>query len=338
MGALPMNTYHLKEDIKRIAKLAAGVTDAFTSAILLPVGFLGSSSSSLISAATDSDSGRTKRESLEILGAHSLASSLIRDCRIPVGAGLLGWVAENGRPIHLAPFESENTSIGIYAADEEIRSLIAVPIALPVESTGGVEVFGVLMCDSRTSSSFSKTQVKNVEEVAQLTSRLLFWGLMRRDVLSAESSWRSFTIRAGQLSEAIGIDSVEILRISIENIPQLEARLGTTRAIEATEQFVRLIQQALPPHFPVVRMPSGDILVALDNMMSSFFQQKFSSLAARPDRVDRSIAIETRSYSAKGLQLKTLDVDTVLQQGPSSVPLESPITKTKTVAGGGTRA
>jgi hypothetical protein len=71
------------------------------------------------------------------------------------------------------------------------------------------------------------------------------------------------------------MDSVEILRISIENLSQLETRLGTTWAIEAAEQFVRLIQQALPPHFPITRMPNGDVLVALDNMMSSFFQQKF---------------------------------------------------------------
>ena len=134
------------------------------------------------------------------------------------------------------------------------------------------------------------------------------------------------------------MDSVEILRISIENLSQLETRLGTTRAIEAAEQFVRLMQQALPPHFPITRMPNGDVLVALDNMMSSFFQQKFRALAARPDRADRSIAIEIRSFSAKGLVLQAFDVDTVLQQGPTNTPVDSPITKSKTVAGGGTRA
>lgn len=342
-----MTTYHLKEDIKKLASLAAGITDAFTSAILLPTGFLSGPVSSPLSGSgasarldgSQSDTTKVRRESLELLGVCSMSSCIARDCRIPVGAGLLGWVAENGRSLHLAPFETDSGPVGIYSGNESIRSLAAVPIPLPIETPGGSDLFGVLMCDSRTSASFSRTHIKHLEELALLTSRLIFWGLMRRDSASGESAWRSFTHRAAQLSDAIGIDSVEVLRISIENFPQLEARLGTTRAIEAAEQFARLIQQALPPHFPVTRIPSGEILVALDNMMSSFFQQKFRSLATRPDRSDRSIVIAIQNFSSKGLRMREFDLDTVLKQGTVGTNTESPITTTKTVAGaGGTRA
>lgn len=333
-----MTIHHLKEDIKRLARLAAGITDAYTAAIFLPTGsFMDSPIPTLLSAHR-ADSGRPRRESIELLGAHSLSSCLVRDCRIPVGAGLLGWVAENSRPIHLAPLDADNSSLGIYSDHEQIKALVAVPIPLPTEYTNGVTVCGVLMCDSRTAASFSKAHIKQLEELALHISRLVVFGSTRRDSVLPDSSWQSFTQRATQLSEAIGLESVEILRISIQNFPQLEAKIGMTAAIEAAEQFVRLMQQALPPHFPVIRIPSGEVLVALDNMMSAFFQQKFRSLAARPDRSDRSIVISMSTFSSKGLRLRGFEIDTIMKQGSIGVTTGSPITTTKTVAGGGTRA
>jgi hypothetical protein len=236
----------------------------------------------------------------------------------------------------------DSSTLGIYSDSEDIRSLLAVPVAVPTETGENRKAIGVLMCDSKQVVSFSKQQIKQIEEIAQQISRLIFWSLVRHETTGAETTWQSFTYRAGQLAEAIGAESVDVLRVGIQNFSQLEAAVGISAAVQHSEQFMRLIQQALPPHFPVIRIPNGEILIALDNMMSGFFQQKIRSLAARPteapqpDQARAGFNISIVSHSAKQARLKSFDIDTVLNQTPSAAPNGSPGLTSKVV--GGSRA
>jgi hypothetical protein len=193
------------------------------------------------------------------------------------------------------------------------------------------------MCDSRKAFSFTKAQMKHLEEIATLISRLLFWTLFKKEATSTENSWDSFLTKTTQLSEAIGHDSIELVRISLDSFPELEAAHGISGAVHQSEQFVRLIQQALPPHFPLVRLPNGDILLALDNMMTAFFQNKIRTLANHlNDQVKpfvvRLQSFSGKSYSAKANRGRGFDIDAILQALPT------PTTSTIGKVVGGSRA
>lgn len=323
----------LKEDLKRLTRLAANVADAHTCALFLPTGLLSNSSplftpasnhtvGSPIATATPGmiqlrrvvESPTTARlRSIEMVAAHSMAPTLSRDCRIQVGSGLLGWVAEHGRPIHIAPFDADSSTLGLYADSEQLKCLAALPVPMPAEYRDAQQCHGVLMCDSKRPLSFSKTQFKLLEDITTEISRVLFWALFKREGASLESSWENFTSRAEGLASAIGSDSVEFLRIVVETFAEMERDVGISGAVRRSDQFFRLVQQALPPHFPATRLPQGDILIALDNMMSAFFQNKIQSLVKHLSDEQKDFGISITVFANKGSRSRSLDIDSILQ-------------------------
>ena len=339
-----MSIGQIREDLKKLAKLAANVSEAHTCTIFLPTGLLTSPNRSheplqflptghgalagTTPPANQSDTIELKRVfqlgpdlavgSIEMVATHSASNCLVRDCRIQVGNGLIGWVAENSRSIHVAPFDMDSSVLGIYTETEPLKSLVAVPIPMPTENPNVRTFSGVLMCDSRKAFSFTKPQVKHLEELATLISRLLYWTLFKKEATSTENSWDSFLTKANQLSEAIGHDSIELVRISVDSFADLETAHGVSHAVQQSEQFIRLIQQALPPHFPLVRLPNGDILVALDNMMTTFFQNKIRTLANHLNEQVKPFVIRIQNFSAKACRARGFDVDTILQSMPAS--------------------
>lgn len=352
-----MSIGQIREDLKKLAKLAANVSEAHTCTIFLPTGLLTSTSphrgmeaasftpqtNAAQPATGQTDTIELKKifhlgpdlaiGSIEMVAAHSTSTCLVRDCRIQVGNGLIGWVAENARSIHVAPFDMDSSVLGIYTETEPLKSLVAVPIPMPTENPNARTFSGVLMCDSRKAFSFTKPQMKHLEEIATLISRLLFWTLFKKETTSTENSWDSFLTKATHLSEAIGHDSIEMVRISVESFADLEAAHGTSSAVQASEQFVRLIQQALPPHFPLVRLPNGDILVALDNMMTAFFQNKIRTLANHLNDQVKPFIIRLQSFSAKASRARGFDIDSILR---ATTP--APVTSTLGKMVGGSRA
>jgi hypothetical protein len=238
---------------------------------------------------------------------------LARDCRIQVGSGLLGWVAEHGRPIHIAPFDADSSTLGLYADSEQLKSLAALPVPMPAECRDAHEHHGVLMCDSKRPFPFSKMQVKYLEDVTTEVSRLLFWALFKREPTALESSWESFVSRAEGLASAIGNDSVEFLRLSFESFAEMERIVGISGAVRRSDQFFRLVQQALPPHFPVTRLPQGDILIALDDMMSAFFQNKIQTLVKHLNDEQKGFGVSITVFATKGNRGRSLDIDSILQ-------------------------
>jgi hypothetical protein len=324
----------MREDFQELTRLAAAVTDAHSSAIFLPTNLLAHwasapSRSSLglpSSNRRDSLSPRRSLEtgndprlgSIELVSVHSYAK-LARDCRIQVGSGLLGWVADQGRPIHLASFDVGSSTLGLYVNNEAIKSLVAVPIVMTTESdVGGREACGVLMCDSLRPDGFTNAHVKVLEQLANHVSRLVRWVSSLAEVAQLDTSWEIFSQKTHQLGEAIGASSIEILRARIDSSTELVRLAGVSAMIQLAEQFIRLAQQALPPHFPLVRIPTGDILIAVDSMMSSFFQQKLQTLALHLSSLQKPFSISIDSFSSKVGPHGRCDLDATLQQQPLS--------------------
>jgi len=333
---------NLREDFYILSQFAAALTEAHSCAIFLPSELLGTTSVGAKNFITLKHSDKTitdktktieQYSSIDLVAAHSPAK-IVRDCRIQVGHGLLGWVAEQGRPIHLTPLEVGSSALAIYVDQEPVKSLIAVPILLELPKVAPHSAtlphsaaltaisrgpFGVLMCDSLSAAGFSNTRIKNLEQIASIIQRLLAWVGRAATNAHVETSWEVFKQKTAELGDAIGHASIEILRIRLESLAILESLGGISLAVQLSEQFVRLAQQALPPHFPCTRLPDGDVVLALDDMMSGFFQQKLQTLAQHLHTEEKPLRINIETYRAKLAQGGQCSVDATLQQQPLSI-------------------
>ncbi len=338
-----------REYLDQVAQLVSAITGAHSTAVFFPTelvdqgtvqssGVRGELSQREVNDAIPlkqviQPSIDTKAAAVDLVAAHSL-STLARDCRVQVGHGLVGWVAEQGRPIHLSPCDVSSSALPIYVEQEPIKSLVAVPIftenaprqshylrsasaqqspCLPPGSCG------VLMCDSTRVDGFTNAHVKILEQFASMIQRLLCWAHKAGHGAQIETSWELFKQKTAQLGDAIGHSSIEIVRIRLESLRDLEAIGGVSLAIQLSEQFTRLAHQALPPHFPCIRLPDGDVVLAVDDMMSGFFQQKLQSLANHLCSAEKPVRIHIECYRAKLTAGGMCNVDTTLQQQPISV-------------------
>jgi hypothetical protein len=175
------------------------------------------------------------------------------------------------------------------------------------------------MCDSLRADGFTSAQIKILEQFAAMIPKLLSWVHKAGQGAQVETSWEVFRAKTLQLGEAIGHSSVEILRIRLESLQELESHGGVTLAVQLSEQFVRLAQQAIPPHFPCVRLPDGDVALALDDMMSGFFQHKLQALASHLSSAGKPLEISIECYRAKLSGNGHCNIDLTLQQQPVSI-------------------
>ncbi len=255
----------LQEDLCRMARFGANLADAHSCLIFLPV-------ESLL------EFEKPEKGTLILTGFHSLSDDIIEERVIPAGFGLIGWVAKNHRSIHVSPFERDSRTLGIYQEDHELKSFIGIPIAVSrfIQDTG--DVSGVIACDSRKAYAFSKLQGKLLEDLSAEISNLLQLHGRISVGESLNTSWETFKQRSSNLVKALGKEAVEVLRLRPENFYQVEEKHGIDYASSLIDQVVRLIRQTLPPHFPLYRTSTGDIVILLDNMMTSFFANKIDNL------------------------------------------------------------
>ncbi len=334
----------IKDDLVDLVKLASSLTEAHTIAVFLPTHLTSprlQPDSSIIgglSKLTAKDAiplkkiiepgYDTKNASIELVAVHSY-SKITKDARIQAGAGLLGWVAEQGRPIYLSQSDIPKLP-ALYIEPEIVQSLAALPIdCSKADPSRELKLHGVLMCDSLRSEAFSNSDIKLLEQISRQCQKLIYWASNATAASQVESSWDTFRQKVIHLGDAIGQDSIDLLKLRIESFQELADARGLSEAVKYSEQFFRLVQQALPPHFPIARIPSGEIVIAVDNMMSTFFQQKLHNLAVHLSSKDRPLTVAVEHYGAKTEQSGKCNIDITLQQQPKFKRLSST---------GGTRA
>ncbi len=128
-----------------LTQLVSNVTEAFTVTVFLP--------------------DRSKKN-LYLRSYYSLGNSVIENAVIPLGHGLIGWVAENNLPVNVAPFKQDSKTLQFYSVSEDIQSFLAVPFEWG-DSTG------VLCIDSKKYYSFTSHHQKILTGFADQFSRLL---------------------------------------------------------------------------------------------------------------------------------------------------------------------
>jgi len=316
----------IRADLCRLARFGANIADAHSCFIFLPRELLVAESSGASAVSGPSDS-------LALGGFHSFSPDVFKDCSLPRGSGLIGWVAKHNRSIHVSPFERDSRTLGVYSVDQQLKSFIGIPIRLHgVAASGDQPPVGVVACDSKKAFAFSKVQGKLLEDLSAEIAREV--ELVERSAAggSAVVPWEIFFAQSEQLAQALGPNAVEVLRVRPTNFGVLERSLGTGQAMQLVEQTIRLVQQALPPHFPFVRLPNGELLLVVDNMMTSFYEGKIRAICGHVGVGQRQkvcpefefVRSSARRKRGEPFSLASLIAET----GAAAVPVES-------VAGGG---
>ncbi len=255
----------LKNDLCRLARFGANITDAYSCFIFLPRHLL-------------SPTPASPQYELELGGLHSLSNDVNIPCLIPQESGLIGWTAKHRRSIHVSPFERDSKTLGVYKEDQKLKSFIATPIRLRLTSHSQKTTTGVVACDSKKSFAFSKVQGKLLDDLSQEIANTVELNIGYCDPSQDSTSWKHFTSQSEALVDSLGANSVEVLRIDISDIQSLELASGLPRTLETMEALHRLILQALPPHFPLFRLPEGGCLTLVDKMMGAFYENKIQAI------------------------------------------------------------
>ena len=262
----------LRADLCRLARFGANIADAHSCFIFVPGRVLGSKSAR---------GGHGGDDGLMLGGHHSFSADVFKECVLPRGSGLIGWVAKHNRSIHVSPFERDSRTLGVYSADQQLKSFIGIPIRLGgVLSEGEECAVGVIACDSKKAFAFSKVQGKLLEDLAAEVAREVELADRCERQGSYAVSWEAFLHCGEQLVQALGGNALEVLRVRQTNFGAMERALGLGVAIQTAEQVVRLVQQTLPPHFPFFRLPNGEMVMVLDNMMTSFYEGKIRAICS----------------------------------------------------------
>lgn len=312
---------NLRLDLSRLARFGANVVDAHSCFILAPSAVLNQFAETVRLGSSSIDSAY-RTDVLEVGGFHSLSNAILPGALIPSESGLIGWVSKHARAIHVSPFEHDSRTLGVYSSDQNLKSFIGIPVAFD-HGSADARCTGVIACDSKKAFAFSKLQGKLLEEFSLEISRLVNVSLEQTRSGSQEQSWSAFIQRGHQLSEALGMNSIEVMRIKAVNFDELERTLGSAQAIEMSNQVERLIQQALPPHFPLLKLPNGDMILVVDNMMTSFYETKINAVCAHVavNKAKLHFEFTKRSWKDKGARHTTLDA-MIAETAASARPIE----------------
>jgi GAF domain-containing protein len=272
------------KDATRLCKLAANLVEAHTASIFIPEG-----------------------QKLLPVAWQTMAPQAVTFNPLALDHGLIGWVAKNKKPIHVSPFERDSRILGMYREDLQLKSCLGTPIMIPDQS----QVAGVLMVDSKKAFAFSKIQGKLLEDIAAEATALLTLHQALSKNKETKGDYVQFLNQAHHLVQMIGIDSIAVLRMRASNFSQIENELGLFQTTQAFESLSRLIQQALPPKYPMHVTPQGEILCVVDSMMVDSFTNKFLVISEHPSLRSRSglgFSLEFRARTcARGERLSSIE-------------------------------
>jgi hypothetical protein len=105
-----------------------------------------------------------KKEFMELYCYQSFSKTIIDNCVIKNGEGLIGWVLRENKNVLAANFERNTQTLGFYEQDEKIKSLIAIPMP---------NGMGVVFVDSKKSYSFTEEKEKIFKQFSLLLYTLI---------------------------------------------------------------------------------------------------------------------------------------------------------------------
>lgn len=96
----------------------------------------------------------------------SHGTALAEQIRIPLGAGLVGRLVQQGERRYLSSFAQDWTVLQYYGSPEKVRSVLVIPV-----QQGG-ELHGALVLDSKSANAFALAQLETLTLLAQAFDQL----------------------------------------------------------------------------------------------------------------------------------------------------------------------
>jgi len=112
--------------------------------------------------------GHDEKEKIYLHAYDSFCKNIKEDCVLGSGEGLIGWVFREQKPVIANNFERDTSTLKIYKKDENIKSLMAVP--LPKKK-------GVIFVDSKKNYSFTEEKEKLLKNI----SNIIFYFLIKEE-------------------------------------------------------------------------------------------------------------------------------------------------------------
>jgi len=150
----------LKVELTELINLISNALNTFTSALFL----------------IDEEN-----EQIHLTAIQSLSNNITSNLSIGLGDGMIGWVAQNQKPLNVAKYRWDNKHFQMYRKDEGINSFLAVPVM----EKG--KIAGVLCVDSKKQYVFTTKLQKIIQGfAAQVSIILRRYETLRKEKIRAE--------------------------------------------------------------------------------------------------------------------------------------------------------
>ncbi len=223
------------------------------------------------------------------------------------GAGFVGWIAKSHKPANVSPFSNTSRSLGFYHYDCPVQSIFGLPIISETTDLYSSEVTPVLYCDSEKAGFFTPELEAYLQKACRLISSIMDLERNSNANKIENLDFAEFYSRAEKLLNKLGASSVEILRLRLVNSSDLEKEVGFPQALSIFQRMQRLIQQVLPPNYPVIHSPSGETIIVLDNMMSAFYENKIRIIASQISPENVLINYDFQHFTVKNSKISSID-------------------------------
>lgn len=235
----------------RLAEIARKLCSAEHAFILLPVRFPEVKES----------------QELEVVG---ISSSLLQEGTMPsdlswsisVGSGTLGQAIQTLAPTII----SGRVPLG----DRIARSTMVTPFELPWPPERKPKLIGAIVVANEGHKELQDTDAESLVLIELELLEIIKSRLIERHTGSPASDWNEFLRKVSVLSNALGVNESIYCKISISYRPNRTL----AESVEIHERLFNIVRQTVPPLFPQVRLPDGEILVALDPNMANYFAQR----------------------------------------------------------------
>lgn len=274
----------LKVYMQKIASLASNIANSHSTFIFLPK--------------KQDDFQKSNDTVLELVSYYSNEKIKNSKITININSTIIGYVARHKKAIHISPFDKDSKHIGINYTDDKLQSILALPIIIDEYN----DKTGVIFCDSKEPYAFSTKQCAILSELTQqITNFYKLYNISKS--VTKKLDWNSFIKKSNEMIETLTPSCVDILRMKLSNLEEIEAHLGTGKTITIIEIVERLIAQSIPPEATMFRLPSGDIVVILDNMMTGHIENKILAIIRRISVSQKTdIKLEFSKRSCKALK------------------------------------
>ncbi len=294
-------------ELSRLARLGANLVEAHSFMILLPA-------AAKTRPAERSAGGVQKSTHLAVAGVHTLSNHFKEDSLVQIGDGILGFIAKHSQAVHVSPFERDSRLLGVYSQDVMLKSFLGFPLKITI---GAENLTGVMACDSKKSYAFTKLQEKILEDFAIEITRITELCLQSQPE-ERKGSLREFLDRGIDLIDQLGVNAVEVARIKFVNLDELERVVGIRKAFELYNQIVRLVRDSLPAEIPLEQLPNGDLLMFIDNMVTSLIENKIESLCQHVFVDNQRLLFEFRRAGVRQIKSRSFTLEDLigLTSGP----------------------